>query len=71
MADATIEPRLAELEIKASFADDLLDQLNELVYRQQLQIEQLQRELATLRGQITDNATPAWRSLRDELPPHY
>ena len=71
MTDATIEPRLAELEIKASFADDLLDRLNELVYRQQLQIEQLQRDLATLRGQFADNATPAWRSLRDELPPHY
>jgi SlyX protein len=71
MADATIEPRLAELEIKASFADDLLERLNELVYRQQLQIEQLQRELAALRGQIADQATPAWRSLRDELPPHY
>ncbi|MEY5097625.1 MAG: hypothetical protein RJA36_344 [Pseudomonadota bacterium] len=65
------ERRLTELEIKASYADDLLDQLNQQVWRQQLQIEQLQRELAALRAQLRDNATPAFRSLRDELPPHY
>ena len=70
-ADTRTEDRLAELEIKASFADDLLDRLNEQVYRQQRQIEQLQRELAALRDQWRDNATPALRSLRDELPPHY
>ena len=32
---------------------------------------QLQLELAALRGQWSDNATPTFRSLRDELPPHY
>jgi len=69
--DQQTEDRLAELEIKVSFADDLLDRLNELVYRQQLQLEQLQLELAALRGQWSDNATPTFRSLRDELPPHY
>jgi SlyX protein len=71
MSDARIEHRLAELEIKASFADDLLDQLNQQVWRQQQLIEQLQRELAALREQLRDNATPTFRSLRDELPPHY
>ena len=71
MADAQTEQRLAELEIKASFADDLLDQLNQQVWRQQQLIEQLQRELLALREQMRDNATPAFRSLRDELPPHY
>lgn len=71
MAEARTEQRLAELEIKASFADDLLDQLNQQVWRQQQLIEQLQRELLGLREQMRDNATPAFRSLRDELPPHY
>jgi SlyX protein len=71
MSETRIEHRLAELEIKASFADDLLDQLNQQVWRQQQLIELLQRELAALRGQLSDNATPVFRSLRDELPPHY
>jgi len=70
-ASEQTEQRLTELEIKASYADDLLEQLNQQVWRQQLQIEQLQRELAGLRAQLSDNATPALRSLRDELPPHY
>lgn len=71
MADAQTDSRLAELEIKASFADDLLDELNQQVWRQQQQIAQLQLELATLRDQWRDNGSSAFRSLRDELPPHY
>jgi SlyX protein len=66
------ERRLEALEIKASYADDLLDQLNHTVYQQQLQIDQLRHELALLRQQAQDQGSaPAFRSLRDELPPHY
>lgn len=66
-----IDHRLTELEIKASFAEDLLDRLDTIVARQQAQIEQLLQELARLRQQMpaADGGTP--RSLRDELPPHY
>lgn len=68
---ARTEHRLTELEIKASYAEDLLDRLNEVIVRQQAQIERLQREILALREQAgpADGATP--RSLRDELPPHY
>ena len=71
--DASLETdrRLTELEIKASFSEDLLDQLNQQVYRQQRVIERLQGELLDLRAQLQETATPAFRSLRDELPPHY
>ncbi len=65
------EQRLTELEIKASWAEDLLDRLNEVIVRQQAQIELLQREVARLQQQPAAADTPAWRSLRDELPPHY
>ena len=33
------DQRLTALEIKSSYSDDLLEQLNLLVYRQQLQID--------------------------------
>ncbi len=68
-----IEKRLIELEIKASLADDLLDQLNETVFRQQRMIEFLTRELTELRQQQGPDASGAGlsRNLRDELPPHY
>jgi SlyX protein len=66
-----LERRLMELEVKASYADDLLDVLNTLVTRQQAQIDRLLEEVANLRRRGEDHADPHMRSLRDELPPHY
>jgi len=63
--------RLTDLEIKATFSEDLLDQLNEIIVRQQQQIDQLTREIADLRQSSTDSGSGTARSLRDELPPHY
>ena len=63
--------RLTDLEIKASFSEDLLDQLNEIIVRQQQQIEFLVREVAELRQSSIDRGVAAPRSPRDELPPHY
>jgi SlyX protein len=63
--------RLMELEIKAAYAEDLLDQLNQTVYQQQRQIDLLLREVAELRRQLPEGSSPVLRSLRDELPPHY
>jgi len=63
--------RLEELEIKASYAEDLMEQMNKTVFRQQQQIEWLLREVTGLRTQLPEGTTPMLRSLRDELPPHY
>ncbi|ARN20569.1 SlyX family protein [Piscinibacter gummiphilus] len=65
------DQRLTDLEIKASFTEDLVDSLNEIVARQQQQIEQLTRELVNLRQQMPAPDAGQFRSLRDELPPHY
>ena len=66
-----LSERLTELEIKASFAEDTLDRLNDVIVRQQAQIDLLIREVTQLRQQPTAaDASPAG-SLRDELPPHY
>lgn len=69
-----IDNRLNDLEIKASFTDDLMDEINQTLYRQQQQIEHLTRELQLLREQAADtggHGGHSARSLRDELPPHY
>ena len=63
--------RLMELEIKASYAEDLLEQLNQTIYRQQQQIDLLLREVTGLRQQLPEGTTPVLRNLRDDLPPHY
>jgi SlyX protein len=65
------EDRLTELEIQASYMDDLLDRLNDVIVRQQAQIDSLMREVALLRDRPAAADAPAFRSLRDELPPHY
>lgn len=66
------ERRLTELEIKATYADDLLERLNTMVFRQQEAIELLLREIVRLREQQqASGGEAAFRSLRDELPPHY
>ena len=65
------ERRLNELEIKVSYADDLLDQLNNTVFRQQELIDRLMHEIAALKQNLPDAADAPFQSLRDELPPHY
>ena len=66
-----VDQRLVDLEIKATFAEDLLDSLNRLVANQQLQIETLIRRLDQLQSQAAAGETGEFRSLRDEMPPHY
>lgn len=64
--------RLTELEIKSSYAEDLLEQLNMTIYRQQQQIDSLILQVAQLKQQSQNAGQDgAARSLRDELPPHY
>jgi SlyX protein len=67
----TTDQRLIELEIKASFTEDLLDQLDQVIVRQQKQIDLLMREVARLGQPATANAASTPRGARDELPPHY
>ena len=67
-----LEQRVTELELKLTYADDLLDTLNLTVARQQATIDALVHELRSLRDQLGSAAQgPTFRSLRDELPPHY
>jgi SlyX protein len=66
-----IDQRLMDLEIKASFTEDLVEQLNQTIFRQQEQIDALLREVSQLRIQTPDGGSGSFRSLRDELPPHY
>ncbi len=67
------DERLVTLEVKASFTDDLVDELNRTVARQQQQLEALARELLRLRRQVesmSDPDAPAGHP-GEEVPPHY
>lgn len=72
MADEKLQSRIAEIEAKLTFSEDLLETLNLTVYRQQQHIERLERELRAMRDQVeamSASAEPA--APRDEIPPHY
>ncbi len=69
--DALREKRLVDLEVKAAYADDLLDRLNHTIFRQQQQIESLARELLALRQQFVASGAHGPGGSADERPPHY
>lgn len=70
LSDST-DQRLIDLETKLSFQEDLLDQLNLTIYRQQQQLDALVQEVRRLHQQAADGPSAGPRNLRDELPPHY
>lgn len=65
------DQRLTDLEIKATYTEDLVEQLEQIIVRQQQQIDLLLREVTKLRQPSTDGGLGAARSLRDDLPPHF
>jgi SlyX protein len=73
--DSNIERRLEALEIKASFTEDLVDRLDQIIIRQQQTLDALVAEVRDLRAQSANRGEGegggAQRNLRDDLPPHY
>ena len=66
-----MEDRLEKIETKLTLSEDLLEELNKTVYRQQMQIDQLQQDLLSLRKQVLASLPNEPRNLSDEIPPHY
>jgi SlyX protein len=69
-----MESRVAELELKLNVAEDHLEALNRVVFRQQEQLDLLQGQLRELHRQMralaaADSSAPVVPG--DELPPHY
>ena len=69
--DIRADARLTELEVKLSFTEDLVEELNRTVFRQQQQIEALQRDIRALRDQLQASLPAESRNPADEVPPHY
>jgi len=66
-----MESRITELEIKLGLAEDHLEAVNRMGFRQQQQIDLLQAQIRELYQllQPADSAEP--RNQREEVPPHY
>lgn len=69
----TPEERIGELESKLCFTEDLVDELNRTLFRQQEQLDLLQRQVRELYRLLRDSAAGEGREgdLRAEIPPHY
>jgi SlyX protein len=68
----TNEERLVDIEIKLARQEDLVETLNQMVYRQQQKIDQLESlcsALARHLKEIRQAATEAGSA--NEKPPHY
>lgn len=64
--------RIIELEIKAAYQEDLLQALNNVVSRQQQQIERLEAMCRLLNERIESLSTAGRTGeIVDEVPPHY
>ncbi|HCT39878.1 MAG TPA: SlyX protein [Moraxellaceae bacterium] len=67
-----MESRLTDLETRAAFQDDLLESLNDIVARQQRQIDLMQREIRMLYDQLKSlSPSEMAGSNEQERPPHY
>ena len=71
-----IEQRIVTIETKLAYQEDTIAQLNDVVCRQQNQIDALERLTQQLIGRIRDLSESATQSgsvfsASDERPPHY
>lgn len=66
-----MEKRIIDLEVKFSFQEDLLAELNEIVTKQQFTIDKLQREMQVIQSTMESGDGAENRSLKDDIPPHY
>ena len=63
---------LLELQTQISYQEDTVQQLNDVVTRQQADIDLLQREVDLLRGKLMELiASVREAGLEDAPPPHY
>ncbi|NOQ63919.1 MAG: SlyX protein [Methyloprofundus sp.] len=69
------EQRIVNIETKLAYQEDTISQLNDVVYRQQNQIDALERLTQQLLGRVRDLSDAASQVggaiAADERPPHY
>ena len=66
------EDRLMEIEIKLARQEDTVEALNQMVYRQQKKIDELEALCSAMARRIRDmQGTAAEQNIANEKPPHY
>ena len=65
------EQRFVELEIKVAYQEDLVQDLNQIVVKQQRQIDRLEATCKMLHDRIKSLQDREQESDVDQTPPHY
>jgi len=65
------DERLQDLEMRFAFLDNTVDQLNKFATQQQLEIEQLKKQLEYSHQQLTNLKNVLKTQSDNEPPPHY
>lgn len=66
-----LEQRLADLEARLAFQDDTIQTLNDMVSRQQIELDKLSRAMELLARRQADIAASIPVDSEDAPPPHY
>ena len=65
------EERIEELEMRLTFLDDTVNKLDKIVTHQQVQIEELKKQLLHSHKQMVQMKDTSKDQISDEPPPHY
>ncbi|NOT84630.1 MAG: SlyX family protein [Methylococcaceae bacterium] len=65
------EQRFIELEIKVAYQEDLVQDLNQIVIKQQRQLDRLEATCKMLHERIKNLQDTAHEEDVDQTPPHY
>lgn len=66
-----MEDRIIELETRLAFQEQTLRDLDDVITRQQRQIDQLEQRMKVVKQQLNNTAVQGADMNAVELPPHY
>ncbi|MEE2729968.1 SlyX family protein [Ketobacter sp.] len=66
-----MEDKIVDIETRLAFQDDTIQQLSDIIYRQQQQIDQLDKTVKMLVERMQDVMHALPGKIVDEKPPHY
>jgi len=68
---AEVAARLDELEIKSAYQEDTINQLNDVIIRQQQELERLKNGYQEFTQRLDGLTESLQGRLEDDIPPHY
>lgn len=66
-----MQEKIVDIETRLAYQDDNIQQLSDVIYRQQQQIDQLEKTVRALVDRIQDLTHAMPGKIVDEKPPHY